>query len=117
MHRADTSSFTQWMLGTSFPTYSWNTVPVDGTDIERALVAIGRSFPFLIELAQVQPTAAGGEENEAAEHFHSFFPLLLRQRELFTILVESRRERHRELNNEGRKVSEFHPNDVVMVRN
>ena len=63
LHREDTASFAQWRLGTSFATYSWNSAPVDGTDIERALVAIGRSFPFPIDLAQGQPTAAEGEEN------------------------------------------------------
>ena len=50
-----------------------------------------------------QSTAAGGEENEAAEHFHAFFSLLLRQREIFTILVEIRRQRHRDLKKKGRK--------------
>ena len=89
---------------------------MDGTDIERVLVAIGRSFPFPIDLAQGQPTAAGGEEKEAVDHFHAFFPLLLRQREIFTILVEIRRQRHRDLKNKGRKESGFEANDVVMVR-
>ena len=88
---------------------------MDGKDIERALVAIGRSFSFLIDLTQGKPAAAGGEANEVADQFHAFFPLLLCQRKLFIILVEIRRQRHRDLKNKGRKESLFEVNDIVMV--
>ena len=55
LHASDKASVAQWRLGTSFATYSWNAAPVDGTDIERAIVDIGRSFPFPTDITQAQP--------------------------------------------------------------
>ena len=75
LHAADKASVAQWRLGTSFATYSWNAAPVDGTDIERAVVAIGRSFPFPIDIAQAQPSTEGGSEHEAADHADAWYPV------------------------------------------
>eukprot|EP00957_Ditylum_brightwellii_P188608 14358442-Ditylum_brightwellii.AAC.1 len=83
LHAANKASMHQWRIGTSFATYSWNTAPSDGTDLERALITIGRSFPFPIEIPQNPGDGGGGEEQEALEHFVAWLPLLQRQRQLF----------------------------------
>ena len=39
---ADKSILHQWLQGVLFSLYAWNTGPVDGTDNDRSVVAIGR---------------------------------------------------------------------------
>ena len=48
---ADKGSLHQWLQGVLFALYAWNEGPVDGTDIARSVVAIGREFQFPIDLS------------------------------------------------------------------
>ena len=45
-------SLHQWSQGVLFAMYTCNAGPVDRNDIARSVVAIGREFPFPIELSQ-----------------------------------------------------------------
>lgn len=49
IHAADCETFQDFMLGTIFAVYAWNSAPVDGTDVVRSYAAIGREFPFPID--------------------------------------------------------------------
>ena len=41
----------QWLQGVFFALYTYNSVPVDGTDIDQSVVTIGIYFPLPIELS------------------------------------------------------------------
>ena len=43
------ASLNQWLKGVLFALYAWNAGPVDGTDIDLSVAAIGREFPFKID--------------------------------------------------------------------
>ena len=49
-------------------------------------------------------------------HFEASYPLMFRQRELFSILVSERRMIHRELCNKGNLTREFYTGELMVVR-
>ena len=49
------------------------------------------------------------------DHFEAASPLQFRQIELFNILVQKRRLRHREIRNKGNIIMEFDTGDLVIV--
>ena len=63
-------------MGTKFAACGWNAALVDGTDIESALMVIGRSFPFPVELSQAEARSEIGTEQQAADRFEEWLPLL-----------------------------------------
>jgi hypothetical protein len=92
--------------------------PIDGTDISRSKVAVGREFPFPIDLSSSAntPRISGSNPQNAIDYFEAASPLLYQQRELLRILNDERRERHRELRNKGKKEREFALGDIVIVQ-
>ena len=116
INTADTDSQWRWNQGAMFAFYAWNASPVDGTDIPRCQIAIGREFPFPIDLSPVLPRAIVTEGQQAADHFEAASPLLFKQRELLDILNTERRRRHAELRNLNAPGLEFEPGDLVLVR-
>eukprot|EP00957_Ditylum_brightwellii_P208021 15355524-Ditylum_brightwellii.AAC.1 len=112
---ADRASMHQWRLATKFAAYAWNSALVDMTDIERAVVAIGRSFPFPIELAQEQQEPLGDPTHHVVDHHNVWFPLLDRQHSIFDLLVWERRERHRAMKNQLQTEKTFKTGDLVIV--
>ena len=50
INTAEYSNFFLWLQGVLFAAYAWNTTPADGTDIPRSVAAIGREFPFPIDI-------------------------------------------------------------------
>ena len=85
----------------------------------RSFAAIGRHFPFPIDVSTQEPPPQGisftpGDVTETFMEAH--FPLLNKQREIFNILVQDRREYHRMLRNPGRKQKAFAVGDLVSVR-
>ena len=63
-------------MGTKFAVCGWNAALVDGTYTERALMEIGRSFPFRVELSQAEARREIGAEQQAVDHFEECLPLL-----------------------------------------
>ena len=116
INTAETENFFRWYQGVLFSVYAWNAGPIDGTDIPRSYAAIGRDFPFPIDLSAAQPRSAVAEGQQAADHFEAASPLLFQQRELLNILNAERRRRHTELRNESVKERRFSPGDLVIVR-
>ena len=123
IHAADCETIDDWLLGIGFALYGWNASPVDGTDIPRCFAALGREFPFPLETRLNRPVSRVNNSNQGelvSEHVDAVFPLLAKQRELLKILVQERREHHRNLRNEGRSSplnpTSFDVGDLVLVR-
>ena len=92
---ANKGSFQQWWQGVMFSLYTWNVVPINGTNICCSFVMIGWEFPFLVDLSSTtapQETLAEGQE--ALDHCDSASPLLYRQCQLLKILNEMRWQHH-----------------------
>jgi hypothetical protein len=116
INTADVASMFRWKQGALFALYAWNASPIDGTDISRSIVAIGREFPFPIDIEPTINHEALTEGQPALDHLDSAGPLLYRQRDLLAILNAERRQRHIDLRNDGKLSPSFSPGDVVIVR-
>ena len=66
-----------------FSLYDWNASPLDGTDIDQSLVAVGRDLPFAIDLSPERSRWVTLEGQQALDHFESASPLLFREIDLF----------------------------------
>jgi hypothetical protein len=113
INTADTGSPFHWMQGVLFALYAWNTSPIDGTDICRSLVAIGRDSPIPIG---IEPTVMRGttlESQSAIEYHDTAAPLLYRQRAFLDILNAECRQRHIDMKNANKSTPLFTPGDIV----
>ena len=118
IHAADCETFQDFMFGTIFAVYAWNSAPVDGTNIVRSYAAIGREFPFPIDFERDQSVQRNHEAQgqQTIDHVNNTFPLWRQQQAILQILVEERREHHRRLKNEGRNMKTFAPGDLVVIK-
>ena len=118
IYAADSQSFTQWVQGVMFATYSWNAAPIDGTNLIRSFVAKGRVFPFPLQIAEEDNPVRipPGQGEEAVSFLETNFPLWAKQSVMLQILVAERRDRHRELANKGRYTRQFNIGDLVIIR-
>ncbi len=118
IYAADSQSFTQWVHGVMFATYSWNAAPIDGTNLIRSFVAKGRVFPFPLQITEEDnPIRIPPGQGESAISFTEMnFPLWAKQSVMLQILIAERRERHRDLANQGRHTTNFNIGDLVIIR-
>ena len=118
IHAADCETLSQWYKGHALAAYAWNAAPIDGINVTRSFAAIGREFPFMLDVnLESVTTPTGNEWSEwTLEHIDAMFPLLLKQRELLHLLTEDRRRFHRELLNKSRKQATFEAGDLAIVR-
>ena len=117
INTATLQSFAMWLQGIFFAIYGHNSSPVDGTNIIRSFAAKGRTFPFPLDLALGQrPVTSGREGTAALLQVEAMAPILQKQRLMLSIINKERRERHRELRNEGKKQRHFDIGDIVLVR-
>lgn len=119
IHAADTQVYNQWKLGTLFVAYAWNASPIDGTDIVRSFVAIGKHFKFPLDVDDYGEAAkylTGREAEQAIDHIQTAFPLWFQQAEILKAINADRRREHRERKNATRKGIQFDVGDIVMVR-
>jgi hypothetical protein len=99
IHAANCETFQDFMYGTIFAVYVWNSAPVDDTNVVRSYTAIGREFPFPIDFER-DPIVTREHEaqgQQTLEHIDSAFPLWCQQQAILKIPVEDRREHHRRL--------------------
>ena len=80
INTADFDDFFLWYEGVLFATYAWNAAPSDGTNIPRSLAAIGREFPFPIDLRLSNQSANTGtsDSQHTLDHSEAILPFLLR---------------------------------------
>lgn len=119
IHAADTQVYNQWKLGTLFAAYAWNASPIDGTDIVRSFVAIGKHFKFPLDVedyGEAERYLTGREMEQAVEHIQTAFPLWFQQLEILKAINADRRKEHRDRKNATRKGIQFEVGDIVMVR-
>jgi hypothetical protein len=108
IHQANTQSHEQWKMAALFASYTWNASPIDGLDVIRSFAAKARTFRFPLDTQMDGKEAMiPTEGEEALEHLETMFPLWYRQKTLLKTLNEERRQRHRELMNQGRKQRSF----------
>ncbi len=81
LHRAQVGNPDNWHTGMLLAIYAWNAAPVDCTNMSRSLAAIGREFPFPIDVnTQVQiPRWNTNTAEIVLDRMDSFFPLLNQQ--------------------------------------
>jgi hypothetical protein len=118
INTANAGNLNNWAQGIHFAFYGWNSSPIDGTDIQRSVVSIGREFPFPVD---TRPRADGSksstlEGQQALDYFDAMCPLLAYQRKMYEILVMERRKRHRDAHNDGICERTFAIGDIVVVR-
>ena len=118
INAAECASFQEWVQGSLLALYAWNAAPVDGTNVCRSVSAIGRKFPFPIDVEKqaVVPRLHSSSAAQVIDHMDAAFPLLMKQRQLLKILTEDRREHHRLLKNCAKNMKEYSPGDLVVIR-
>ena len=118
INTADYSSFFLWLQGTLFAAYAWNATPADGTDIPRSVAAIGREFPFPIDVSLHTPSPNEGsaDAQHILDHSEATLPFLQRQQQLLEFLNDDRRSWHNSLKNKDRHPPHFNIGDLVIVR-
>ena len=116
INTADKKDLTLWKQGVLFACYAWNASPIDGTDIPRSVVAIGRDFPFPIDLSPAMARGVVREGQQALDYCDAASPLLYKQRQILKLVNEERRLRHAELRNDGIKERCFEVGDLVIIR-
>ena len=92
INTADFSSFFLWLQGVLFAAYAWNATPADGTDISRSVAAIGREFPFPIDIQLHTPSPNEGSTDalHTIDHAEATLPFLQHQQELLKVLNDDR---------------------------
>ena len=96
--------------------YAWNSSCIDGTNIIRSVVAVGREFKFPLDLSLQDPPISVDGNVYAV---HSFLRLAQTNSRfamnVLQLLTEERRSYHRERANETRNQRLFELGDLVMV--
>ena len=82
------------------------------------MAAIGREFPFPIDVSLHQPTPNEGtsDSQQLLDHSEAILPFLRHQRDLLHLLNDDRRKWHTHLKNKDRKPPTFNVGDIVIVR-
>ena len=96
--------------------YAWNSSCIDGTDIVRSVVAVGREFKFPLDITLHEaPTPVDGSVSAV----HAFLRLAQENsqfaQQILQLLTEERRCYHRERANEARNQRLFELGNLVMV--
>ena len=59
IHAANCETVDEWIKGVHFAVYAWNAGPIDGTNVSRSYAAMGREFPFPVDV-RLDPTPVVG---------------------------------------------------------
>jgi hypothetical protein len=95
----DRKSNRVFLEGAMMCTYAWNSAPVAGTDLSRALLVLGREFHFPIDFTTRRHLTfnipAAGVQSYASD----MLDLLEKCQEIYKLLIHEQRTYHRELRN------------------
>ena len=118
INTADYSSFFLWLQGVLFAAYAWNAAPADGTNIPQSFAALGREFPFPIDvsLRTSSPNEGTADALHVLDHSEATLPFLKHQQKVLQVLNDDRRKWHTELKNKDRHPPQFNIGDLVIVR-
>ena len=94
--------------------YSWNSAPIDGTDIIRSIPAVGRVFRFPFD-ASVCPIPPLNDSNNSQllQYLRDIGSESTFATSILRVLIEDRREQHRLRHNSTKTPQYFKPGDIV----
>jgi hypothetical protein len=96
--------------------YWWNSCPVLGTDLSRSLLVVGREFRFPIDFEANKQVSYVESETDVKLFADNLTDVLLKSREIYTILISEHRAAHRELrNSQINRPREFKLGDIVFT--
>ena len=97
--------------------YAWNSAPIDGTDIIRSILAIGRELHFPLDISMASlPKLAEFQTNSVIVYLRLIDKDRIFATQVLKILIEDRHTTHRERINNKRNVVTLQKGDIVMVR-
>ena len=97
--------------------YAWNSAPIDGTDILRSTVAIGREFRFLIDInLSALPQLTQNNDQSTIDYLRLIDSNRRFSSSILKILIKDRRNMHAERVNNNKKSVELIVGDIVMAR-
>ena len=97
--------------------YVWNAIPINGTNIIRSVLAVGRelNFPIDIDIDNI-PVPIDSASVCVAKYLRHLQQDVQFSRQLLGWLIDDRRSIHRERTNERKHLVEYKPGDVVVDR-
>ena len=97
--------------------YAWNSAPIDGTDILRSTVAIGREFRFPIDIdLSALPQLTQNNAQSAVDFLRLTDSNRRFSSAILKILIEDRRDAHAERVNNNKNIVTLVVGDIVMAR-
>ncbi len=110
-----------WVEASMIATYAWNCSPIDGTDVVRSVPAMGREFKFPFDFAVDAASAATpapllDPSTSVLDYIKHTSCHVDFSRQVVALVVEDRRQAHRDRVNEGRSAPVFALNDLVLIR-
>ena len=80
------------MVNAKTSQYTWNSAPIDDTDIPRCVAAIGREFRFPLDVELLEQPSLNKVNN--SDLFHYLYNVQKRFKKYLSHLVLSRKNRH-----------------------
>jgi hypothetical protein len=105
-----------FLEGAQTLTYAWNSCPVLGTDLSRSLLTVGREFKFPIDFEADRRVRFEISDHEKKLFAEGLTDLLMKSREIYTLLITEHRAAHREYRNaQIHHPREFKVDDIVFT--
>eukprot|EP00978_Attheya_sp_CCMP212_P005354 scaffold11988_cov59-Attheya_sp.AAC.1 len=96
--------------------YAWNSCPVTGTDLSRSLLVVGREFQFPIDFTSRYHVTYDLEVETIKLYSEDLCDLLMKCREIYTLLISEHRAMHCEYRNaQINHVRKFNTGDIVFT--
>ena len=96
---------------------TWNSVPIDGTDILRSIPAIGRELKFPLDInLNAMSKLVQNNANAALDYFKLTDSACNLSSSILKFLIEDRRIDHAERINNSRNLVVLHAGDIIMDR-
>jgi hypothetical protein len=95
----DRKSNRVFLEGAMMCCYAWNSAPVAGTDLSRALLVLGREFNFPIDFTTRQHLTFNVVTSDVQSYASDMLDLLEQCQHIYKLLIHEQRTYHRELRN------------------
>ena len=94
--------------------YAWNSAPIDNTDVTRSMAAVGREFRFPLDVdLSVVPPMNDSSNSALYSYLRNVSNDFKFSQSVLQVLIEERRDSHRERANTDKLPSAFKVGDVV----
>lgn len=94
--------------------FTWNSAPIDGTDVVRSLAAVGREFRFPLDV-DLRPSLTINDESNSHlyQYLRDVSDKLKCALSILQIIVEERRQPHQDHHNKDKTKPPFKIGDIV----